>query len=252
MPLSKYKYLMTTTMTKKLKFITALVVTLFICTLFMVSPVFYFTEIKVTGNIQIEDEEILNLANLDYSTNFFLFRPRRARQSILNNHFIEQVDFNRTLPSFIEISVEERFISGYIRYPGGLFLYIDENGRVIDVRSYMKEPKPVIAGLDFSKLHLGQKLDVSNPDAFSTVVTFAGLINRHGLADIITEIDVSDPANARLRIYNIEVYLGDTSRANEKILTLREIVNEWPLVTYVRGFLDLRELSSEYIFRILT
>jgi len=239
-------------MTKKFKVFATISAIVFACILFMFSPIFHFSEIEVTGNLQIETEDILERARLDSYTNFFLFSPRQARRDILENHFIEEVSFRRNLPGNIEISVKERFISGYIEYIEGLFLYIDENGRVIDVRSYMKEPKPVISGLRFSRVHLGEKLDTDNLEAFGTVVTFAGLINRHGLYDIITTIDVSDPTNTRLRLYNIEVYLGDTAGASEKIFTLKEIVNEWPLVRNVRGFLDLRELDSQYIFRILT
>ena len=220
--------------------------------LFAVSPAFHFTEIHVAGNQQIEDAEILIRAGLDVPVNFFLFRPGRARENIMGNHYIDRVSFNRTFPGILEIAVEERFLSGYIEYLDGMFLYMDENGRVLEVRSYMEEELPIITGLRFSNLHLGEPLEVDNPEAFSTVVTFARLLNRHGLTGIVSQLDVSDPANTRLRLYNIEIYLGDTTGANEKILTLREIVDVWPVVRYARGFLDLRELDSEYIFRNLT
>ena len=225
---------------------------LFMGILFMLSPFFYFTDITVTGNLQISEKEILNRAGLDQYVNFFLFNPHTVRRNIMKNHYIDQIDFNRTLPGTLEITVTERFLSGYIEYLGGMFLYMDENGRVLEVRSYMKKKLPIITGLYFSRVHLGQPLEVDNPLAFSTAATYAQLLNRHGLIDIISQVDVSDPTNTRVRLYNIEVYLGDTRNANEKIMTLREIVNEWPVLRYARGFLDLRELSSEYVFRNLT
>ena len=220
--------------------------------LFMLSPFFSMTDITVTGNSQIDTDEILDLAGLDQSGNIFLFRPRRARQGVMENHFIDSVHFSRILPGAIEVTVRERFLSGYIEYMEGMYLYIDENGRVLEVRSYMTEDLPRITGLRLSHVHVGQLLEVDNPDAFATVVTFARLLNRHGLTEEIYKIDVSDPGNTRVRLYNIEVYLGDTSGAHEKILTLSEIVNEWSMVRDARGFLDLRELDSQYIFRNLT
>ena len=218
----------------------------------MFSPIFHFEEITVTGNIQIDESEILARAGLDQPTNFFLFSPERARTQIKDNPYIDQVYFRRRFPVGLEITVRERFLSGYIQYLEGMFLYMDENGRVLEVRSYMREALPIITGLRFSHVHVGQILDVDNPAAFSTVVTFGQLINRHDLAGVVSQIDVSDPNNTRLRIYNIEVYLGDTFHAHEKILTLREIVDVWPVVRDVSGFLDLREPGSEYVFRILT
>ena len=236
----------------KLKGAMALSVILFITILFMLSPLFHFTDITVSGNSQIEKEEILDRAGLDQSVNFFLFGLARARRNIKENPYIDQVIFRRTFPNALEITVRERFISGYIEYLEGMFLYVDENGRVLEVRSYMKKKLPVITGLRFSHVHVGQLLDVDNPDAFGTVVIFSQLLNRHELTGSISQIDVSDPSNTRLRLYNIEVYLGDTNHAHEKILTLREIVDVWPVVQDVPGFLDLREPSTEYIFRILT
>jgi len=225
---------------------------LFFAIMFMLSPFFQLTEITVTGNLQIDEAEILNRSGLDTPTNFFLFSPNQARRYIMENHYIEHVSFDRILPNTLEVTVWERFLSGYIEYMEGLFLYIDENGRVLEVRSYKREELPVITGLRFYHVHLGELLEVDNPAAFSTVVTYARLLNRFELTGVISQIDVSDPENTRMRLYNIEVYLGDTRNAHEKILTLREIVNEWPVVRDVPGFLDLRNPGAEYIFRILT
>ena len=220
--------------------------------IFAFSPFFYFEDITVTGNIQIDTEEILYRANLETGTNFFLFNPRRARRHIMENLFVDSVNFNRTFPDNLEITVRERFLSGYIEYLEGMFLYIDENGRVLEVRMYMAEELPIITGLRLSQVHLGELLEVDNPAAFAAVVTYARLLNYHNLVESVSQLDVSDPNNTRLRLYNIEVYLGDTREANEKILTLRAIVDEWPVVRDARGFLDLRELDSQYIFRNLT
>ena len=229
-----------------------LALVLFAGILFIRLPFFRLADITLSGNFQIEEEDILSRARLDGPVNFFLFNHNRARRYIMENPYVDQVSFRRIFPGTLEINIRERFLSGYIEYLEGMFLYIDENGRVLEVRSYMKEALPIITGLRFSHIHLGELLEVDNPEAFSTVVTFARLLNRHELTDIISQIDVSDPNNTRIRLYNIEIYLGDTQHAHEKILTLREIVNEWPVVRDARGFLDLRELSSDYIFRNLT
>ncbi|MCL2016814.1 MAG: FtsQ-type POTRA domain-containing protein [Defluviitaleaceae bacterium] len=230
----------------------ALAATIFAVVFSMLSPFFYMTDITVTGNLQIETAEILQRAGLTENTNIFLFNPMRARSAIMENFFIDQVAFTRSLPGTMEIAIQERFLSGYIEYIGGIFVFIDENGRAIETRSYMPDELPIIIGLRFSQMHLGQFLEVENPEAFNTVVIYSQLLNRHQLTDTVQQIDVSDPTNVRLRIYNIEVQLGDTTNANDKILTLREIINEWPMIREVRGFLDIQQIGTQYIFRSLT
>lgn len=225
---------------------------LFSVILFTLSPFFHFAEITLTGNKQIEKEEILSRAGLDQPTNFFMFNPRRAQQYVMENPYIDQIVFRRVFPNILEISVQERFLSGFVEFLDGMFLYIDENGRVLEVRSYMNKELPIITGLRFSHFHLGQILEVDNPCAFNTVVIYAQLLNRHDLAGIISVMDVADPNNTRIRLHNIEVYLGDTRNAHEKILTLREIVDVWQVVEYAPGFLDLREPGAAYVFRKLT
>ncbi|MCL1988030.1 MAG: FtsQ-type POTRA domain-containing protein [Firmicutes bacterium] len=237
---------------QKSKKVVAIIATVLAVILSMMSPFFHITDISVTGNLQIETAEILERAGLAESVNIFLFNPTNARNAIMENFFIDQVVFRRSLPGTMEIIVQERFLSGYIEYISGMFIYIDENGRVIETRSYMTDDLPIIIGLRFSQMHLGQFLDVENPEAFNTVVAFSRLLNRHQLTDSIQQIDVSDPSNVRLRIYNIEVQLGDTTNANDKILTLIEIINEWPMIREVRGFLYIQEIGTQYIFRSLT
>jgi len=221
--------------------------------LFLISPYFNFVEVTVVGNYQISTEEILERSGLNRTANFFLFNTRRAGYDIMENHYIDQVIFNRTFPGYLEVIIRERFISGYIEFQEGMFLYIDENGRAIEVRSYMEDELPIISGLRFTQVHMGEILEVENPEAFNTVVVFARLLNQHGLAGIISQLDVSDVNNTRIRLYNIEVNFGDTQNAQEKVLTLREIVDVWPAVRDAIGFLDLRNPGSEQIlFRNLT
>ena len=239
-------------MTLKFKVLLSVVIVLTAGILLIFSPLFNFQYITVSGNFQIETEEILERAGLADSANFFLFSPRRADTHIKKNLYIEQVTFRRVFPHTLEIRVQERFLSGFVEHINGMFLYIDENGRVLEVRSYKSEDLPVITGLRFSHFHLGQVLDVDNPEAFGSVVTYSRLLNRHNLVDVITQLDVSDPNNTRLRLFDIEVYLGDITNAQEKILTLREIVDVWPLVQDIRGFLDLREPGNEHILRKIT
>jgi len=181
-----------------------------------------------------------------------LFGENQVRQGIAENFYIDTVDFQRILPGTLIITVQERFVTGYVEYMEGRFLHIDEHGRVLSIAASRSADFPIITGLRFSNVRLGEVLDVENPEAFRNMVIYAQLLHINGLSDIVSQLDVSDVQNTRIRLYNVDVQLGDTRHANYKIAALGSIIEEWPAIKESRGTLYMRERSHEYIFRQLT
>jgi len=218
----------------------------------MLSPFFQITEIIVRGNEQVTEDEILSRAGLYRPTNIFLFGENQVRRGIIGNLYIESVDFQRNLPGTLTITVQERFVTGYVEYMEGRFLHIDENGRVLSVSASRSGDFPIITGLSFSNVRLGEILDVENPEAFRNMVIYAQLLHANGLSDVVTQLDVSDVQNTRMRLYSVDVHLGDTRHAADKIAALNSIINTWPMIKESRGILYMRERAQDYIFRHLT
>ena len=215
------------------------------------SPLFALRELRVEGNQRISEAEILHITGLYTNPNFFTFNTRQARSRLLENVYIDYVTFLRIPPNRITVTTGERFLSGYIQLMEHQYLYIDEQGRVLELRAYRAYPLPIIAGLHFPHFHLGEILQVENPEVFRIIATYTRLLHYHQIAQEV-RMYVSDPTNIRMRLDNMEVYLGDTQDANEKILTLSTILQTWTAAGEAKGFLDLRNPGRHAVFRALT
>ena len=222
----------------------------FAAVVFMFSPFFFLEEIIITGNNTVSKTEITNRLEADYTTNLLLFNTRAARNRVMQNLYIADVTFRRDLPGRLYVHVRERRLAAYVQHTPN-FLYIDEQGRVLEVRSFTSGQRPIIRGLDFTQFALGERLEVPDASAFNIVTLYAQLIYRHGLVDRVTYIDVSDTANTRILVGYIEFNVGGISDAESKVGIIAGILTEIPEVEFIRGLVDLREIRGEYFFQIL-
>jgi hypothetical protein len=191
--------------------------------LFLLSPYFYINEINVHGSETIAENEILSRAGIESGTNIFVYNTKEARKRIMENLYIDSVVFD---------------------------LYIDENGRVIEINSTYTEPLPVVVGLRFDRFRLGDILEVEDTFAFRSVVRYARLLYQYQLMDRISRIDVSDSSNTRVFFHQIEFNVGDDWEADEKVRSMEEIINNLPNAELIRGFVDLREIRAQYVLKI--
>ena len=236
--------------------ITAIVTALvLIGILFLFSPFFHITEINLAGTSRVARSEVLERLNIDNSTNLIFFSTRAARARVMVNLYIGSVHFRRSFPRTIYIEVRERRLSAYIRHLPGAYLYIDDFGRVLEIRSYMTEPLPILEGLRIGRIQLGELLDVPDRTAFNAVVQYAQLLNQHGIAHLVSHMNVTDTNNIRILINErIEFNVGNVHRADEKIRWIVAIMESenLPNPDYIRGFVDLRDPTrSDIVFEPL-
>lgn len=217
---------------------------------FLFSPVFHVSSIYITGNIRTSDEEIIGRLRIHDTSNLIFFRTWSARERLMENFFIGNVVFRRELPNILHVEIEERRLAAYVEHLG-FFLYLDDFGRVVDIREYMQEPRPVLVGLNIRSFHLGELLDVPDAIAFHAVVHYSMLMYHHGLIERITHMDVSDPGNIRILVNYIEFYVGGVHRADEKVRTIIDMLERMPGAETMRGRADLRGPGPLFFFEIL-
>ena len=138
---------------------------------------------------------------------------------------------------------------GYIPYMGA-YLYIDDEGRVLEIKSSYTEPLPLIKGLSFDEFTLGQVIETDNPEALDVMVRISQAMTKYDLLDLVVELDVSDPDQIKAYVNQVEINLGDISDYDAKIRTMAEIIREIP--EQDRGTLDLSDLSKPLVFQYLT
>ena len=218
--------------------------------LWLASPFFHMRELEITGNMRVSPEEIRHRLGVDSSTNLLFFNTRAARRRVMENFYIGEVYFTRSLPRRLHIEVRERRLTAYVEHMGSI-LFLDDHGRVLEVRSFVTETLPFLEGLNLTRFQLGELLEVPDPVAFSAVFLYAQLLNQYRLIERVSYINASDSSNIRIIMYNIEFNVGGISQADEKIRTLVEILDNMPNLGTVAGFMDMREIRDEYFFQIL-
>ncbi len=224
----------------------------FIFVLILLSPLMQIIDVTITGNKKLENSYILELSGLNDNKNIFIFSEVAAKKKLLKNPYVETVKIKKHyLQKTVDIIINERVLSGYVEYTPGNYLYIDENGYILEVAQSFTERLPIVVGLGLKPFTVGQILDVSNPDSFETLVTVSHLINKYDLETDVVKVSLHDENNTHLYVNNIDVELGDIRDADEKIRTLKVILQTLE-DKEIKGFLDLKDINKPTSFRILT
>ena len=237
---------------RKFKITVFVCILAFVAVVFMFSPFFYMQEIVISGYNTVSRAELTERIGADLTTNLLFFNTRNARRRVLENLYIADVSFRRDLPGRLYVHVRERRLAAYVEHTPGSFLFIDEQGRVLEVRSFTSQSLPIVEGLNFTRFTLGEILEVADSTAFNIVTQYAQLIYRHGLVCRVSHIDVSDTANTRILVGRVEFNVGGLRDAEMKVRIIAGILDEMPEAEHARGFVDLRDTGGEFIFEILT
>ena len=218
--------------------------------IFLFSPLFHVSDVIITGNIRTESEEIIGRLRIHETSNLIFFRTWSARERLMENFFIGNVVFRRELPNILHVHIEERRLAAYVEHLG-FFLYLDDFGRVVDIRGYTQEPRPTLVGLSIRSFQLGELLDVPDTIAFHAVVHYSMLLYHHGFIERITHLDVSDPDNIRILVNYWEFNMGGVLRADEKIRHMIAMLYAMPGAETARGTTDLSNPGPLFFFEIL-
>lgn len=234
-----------------MKLLTTISAIALILLVFISSPIFSITHIEIAGNNTLTDSYIMETMNIHQNDNIFYINTRGAKNRLLRNPYARNVSIERHLPNRIIINVEERIARGYVEDRRlGLFLLIDEYGRVLEVTNSTPSQLPVVVGLRFDGFNVGEILNVDNNTEFDTMLVLSQMFTRFGISDIV-KLDISESSNIQLHVNNINFQFGTIEDADEKIRHLVAIVAELP--SYIRGFVNLTDIRNQApYFRHLT
>ncbi len=219
-----------------------LVIMAVMITLFMM-PFFSIKTIRVTGNEALSADQIKSYLTFKEGDNVFLFNKSKCKANILDNHYIQSAEINRILPSTVEITVSEYKLRGYVPYSGS-YLYIDGEGRVLDVQKEIKKSLPVVEGLKFSNVSVGEILQVDNPSTFETMVHLSKLFEKYELLSDVIRVDMTDVTDIHLYTGNVDIKFGSFDDANRKLLMLIEVLKTFD--TSVPGTINLTADKATY------
>lgn len=207
------------------------VVLLFIICIFMAfflsSSFFQIKFIAVNGNNNVTREEIIKLSSIYYGENIFRINKRNSMKSIFQNPYVKMIKINRVMPNRVVIEIIEREIMAYVPYVGS-YLNIDEEGMILEINPAITLiDLPVVKGLKFETFKVGEVLDIENEEQFSTTILLIKEIKNAGMLNLISEIDVTDLSNIRLKIKEgIKANLGGADNIYYKISFSKSIIED--------------------------
>ena len=206
--------------------------------------VFQVDRIVIRGNERLSNGEVLALLQGLRGRSLLSIDLEDWRLAVLNSPWVADAALRRTLPSTVEVTIQERAPLGVGRINGALYV-VDERGVVIDEYgpSYGDLDLPIIDGLS------------SVPGEEATDIQRAMLAGRlldalrvRNLAGQISQIDVSDARNAVVLLEGNPTLLrlGD-EKFVERLQSYLEIApalrDQVPAIDYV----DLRFGQRVYV-----
>ena len=223
------------------KIVIALVLVVVVAACMLFSPLFSVKKIEVEGASQFTTSELCEKIGLSKGDNLLLFSKGRAEKTLEKSPYIASAKLSAKLPHTMKITIKERKARGYVPYMGS-YLYIDEEGRVLEVAGSCRDALPLVKGLKFDSFTEGEILPVQNTDALAVILEISQLMEKYELLDEVVEIDVSKPKDIYAYVNQVQIHLGNMTNGDMKIQYMQQIVKTIPKED--RGILDLSGLDN--------
>jgi cell division protein FtsQ len=151
--------------------------------------------VLVDGNVRIATPDVLDMLGGLRGENILLSDLDGWSRHLRQSSWIKDASFRRSLPSTIEVLIEERTPIAVGRLGEGLYI-VDGQGVVLDEfgPAYADFDLPVVDGLSSRKIGPGGATDEQRAALAARVV--AALAVKPAIAGRVSQIDVRDPENA--------------------------------------------------------
>jgi cell division protein FtsQ len=153
--------------------------------------------IKVNGVTQYETSEVLAQTGVKEGQSLFFISEKKIENNLLSLYpYVESITLKKTIPSTVEITIEEASVRFSIDYNGS-YVYISQNGKLLDNQSTQAEGSILLTGGEYTDEDGYIKFtDEYQQSAFEEICTC--LNERGDEVSKITKLDISD-------VYNISM-----------------------------------------------
>lgn len=196
--------------------------------LFLILPVLVFLfsfrleEVSVMGTTRYTPDEIKERyikTELDNNTLIFYLKYKYFEEPEIP--FIEKADIKIKGRHAAEIRLYEKRITGGVEFMGD-YLYFDKDGIVVEASSEHLTDIPLIKGLKFNKVILGEKLEVQKDELFNVILNLTQLIEKYSL-DVKT-INFSREYEVTVDCGSVVALLGKRNTYDEVLSGLKSIL----------------------------
>ena len=193
----------------------------------LTSPSFQIQEISVKGNSQLSSSKILQIAEIQRGDNIFSKISIVTKVKLKQNGNIEDAKVNKIYPNKVEIEVIERKKQFQIKLETEGYIYIDEQGYIIEYGTNKLEI-PTIVGMsikqaDIATLH---RLDERDLNKMENILQIREQFRNIELADKITQIQVKDEYIVSFGNEGISINLGDSTNLKNRMYYVNAILKQ--------------------------
>lgn len=193
----------------------------------LTSPTFKIQEISIKGNEQLTTEKVEELAEIKKGDNIFSKISKVLEVKLKQNGYIENAKINKLYPNRIEIEVTERKKQFQIKTETESYIYIDEQGYILDC-SLEKLELPTIVGMDITETEVAntKRLDEKDLNKMENILQICEECKKIEIADKITQIQVEDEYILNLENEGITINLGDVTDLKNRMYYVSAILKQ--------------------------
>ncbi len=195
---------------------------------FLYTDFFAIREIVVHGNDYIEEKEIIKLSHIDLGMNIFMLNKSNVEDKIRRHSFVKEASVSLELPDRIILTIQERDLSCIIPFEDGIFIYIDEEGVVLEKSQVLKSYNyPLITGLEDVSFLVGKTIDITPSWLKNALLSIVILLEKNQLSQHISEIHVLEDYSIQLYTKSGSVIIvGDDAILEKKINFVKTFVSQ--------------------------
>lgn len=171
----------------------------------------------------------------DYNTVYCLIKSITKNKRELP--FIADYDIRLTGPTSCELIIYEKNPVGCVRFMSS-YMYFDSDGMVIENSEEKIEGIPVIEGVRFGYIVIGQKLPVESQGIFLDIMNVTQQIKLFGIGCESIKFDDTEAITVTAEGGDIDVRLGTNENISVKISAMKDMLPEIR-AKGLKGTLDL-------------
>lgn len=193
----------------------------------LTSEKFNIKEIEIEGNKKLKQEEIYNISKIELGDNIFSTLSIVAKVRLKENGYIEDVKIKKSYPNKITIEVQERQIQYQILTQSGGYIYIDEQGYIID---YSSESLNVttITGMNISEENIEKikRLEEVDLEKMEKILHINEEIKKLQLERNVQQIDSKDEYIIHIDNDFMIINLGDATNLSNRMYYVKAILKQ--------------------------
>lgn len=187
--------------------------------LFLMSSVFNIKEIVVVNNSKVTSQEIINLSTLKTGVNMFKITNGTIKEGVKINPYIEEVTVKRNINGIVTLDIKERVATYMLKFANN-YVYINNQGYILEISENPLE-LPAITGFTTinEEIKTGNRLNIEDLQKLDDVIKIIEISKNTPLANIITEVDISDSADYKLTVLSEKktIKMGKMTNINIKL-----------------------------------